>query len=108
MVYKQKGKFELKESVLQNIIDDILKQPKNQGVVAHIQKSNNKNSKSLYVMFYMGDCTTALRISDHYCKGHIRNVVVGESTGVSNIYYKIDSAIKDLKFKRLNDLLNKV
>ena len=33
MVYKNKGKFELKESVLQSIVKDILSQRKNKDVV---------------------------------------------------------------------------
>ena len=107
MVYRNKGKFELKESVVKGIVEDILKQPKNEGVVITVDKSPNTNSKSLYVRFYIDEYTTALRISDHRCKGFIRSVIVKESTGIANIYYKIDAAINDLRYKRLNELLKK-
>lgn len=107
MVYRNKGKFELKESILKDIVDDILKQPNNQDVVIRVEKSPNKKSNSLYVKLFIGDYSTALRISDHNCKGAIRNVFVSESTGIANIYYKIEKTIKDLRLKRLYGLLNK-
>lgn len=107
MVYRNKGKFILNEQCLQKIVNNIMKQPQNHDIAIEIIKSCNVNSKSLYLRFCIGDCTTLLRISDHKCKGEVRNILVGESTGISNIYYKIDSAIRDLRFKRLNGLLNK-
>lgn len=107
MVYKNKGKFVLEKQCLQGIVDDILELPNNKDVKVLIEQSPHKYSKSLYAKFYIGDYSTCLRISDHECKSEIRQIIVTESTGIANVYYKIDRAIKDLRFKRLQCLLNK-
>lgn len=107
MVFKQKGKFTLDEQCLRKIVDNFKKQPQNQDVVIDIKKSHNAKSKSLYIRFYIDGYTTLLRISDHKCKGYVRNMIVSDSTGIANIYYKINSAIKDLRIKRVYGLLNK-
>lgn len=107
MVYRNKGKFKLKKQCLQNIIDDILKLPSNKDIEIIVEGSPNKYSKSLYVKFHIGDYSTMLRISDHECKTEVRQIIVTESTGIANIYYKIERTIKDLRFKRLQGLLNK-
>ena len=107
MVYRNKGKFVLEKQCLQSIVNDILELPNNEDVKIVIEESPHKYSKSLYVKFYIGDYSTVLRISDHDCKTEVRQVIVTESTGIANIYYKIDRAIKDLRFKRLLGLLNK-
>ena len=108
MVHRNKGKFELEEGCLQNIICTILKQKNNKEVGFYIEKSPNYYSKSLYVRFYIGDTITSLRVSDHECSGTIRQLIVKESTGIANVYYKIDRIIRDLKHKRLQDLLRGV
>ena len=108
MVYKIKGQFILNEDCLRSIIDRILKRPDNENVIVEIDHSPYKSSKSLYVRFYIGDCTTSLRISDHKCKGYTRQIIVGETTGIANVCYKIECAINDLKKKRLYGLLEGV
>ena len=94
MEYKQKGKFELNISDLQRIVDDILKQPRNKGVEIIVKNSDNQNSKSLYLFIHIEDVTTCLRISDHKCRGEVRQMIVGESTGKANVYYKIEKRNK--------------
>ena len=100
MVYRKKGRFVLDIEHLQEIVDDILKRPKHSDVTIVIDKSPCKGSKSLYLKIFIDDYTTCLRISDHTCKGQIRNIIVTENTGNANIYYKIESAIRDLRYKR--------
>ena len=107
MVYRNKGHFTLDVECLQKVVDYILKQPQNKDIRIDIEKSPNEYSKSLYLRFYIGDDTTALRISDHECKGDIRQIIVGESTGIANVCYKIESAIHALRFKRLRGLLDR-
>lgn len=101
MVYKHKGQFKLDIRILQKIVGDILRQPRNKDIKIDLKKSDNANSKSLYLFFYYGDVTTCLRISDHDCKGQVRQLLVSESTGKANVYYKIDKVIKELRFKQL-------
>ena len=101
MVYKIKGKFVLDIDDLQKIVNDILKEPRNKDVKITTKKSDNKNSKSLYLFISIDGETTALRISDHNCKGSIRQMIVVGSTGKANVYYKIESAIKELRYKKL-------
>lgn len=101
MVYKVKGKFVLDIDDLQRIVDDILREPRNKDVKIVTKKSDNKNSKSLYLFISIDNATTALRISDHKCRGEIRQMIVVGSTGKANVYYKIDSAIKELRYKKL-------
>ena len=107
MVYRNKGHFTLDVECLQKVVDYILKRPQNKDIRIEIEKSPNEYSKSLYLRFYIGDDTTALRISDHECKGDIRQIIVGESTGIANVCYKIESAINALRFKRLRGLLDR-
>lgn len=107
MVYRNKGHFTLDVECLQKVVDYILKQPQNKDIRIEIEKSPNEYSKSLYLRFYIGDDTTALRISDHECKGDIRQIIVRESTGIANVCYKIESAINALRFKRLRGLLDR-
>lgn len=101
MVYKIKGKFVLEVQDLQRIVDDIQKQPKNSDVKISVKKSDNVHSKSLYLFIYIEGATTCLRISDHRCKGAVRQMIVCGSTGKANVYYKIESAIKELRYKKL-------
>lgn len=105
MVYKDKGKFELDFDLLQKIVDKILQQPRNSDVKARIDKSPNSYSKSLYLRLFIGNTTTSLRISDHECKGATRQIIVQESTGIANVCYKIEGAIADLRYKRIQELL---
>ena len=107
MVYKNKGRFILDVECLQEIVDNILKFPCNEGVRIEIVKSPNKYSKSLYLRFYIDDYTTSLRISDHDCKGAIRQMIVTESTGIANVCYKIESTINDLRIKRVCGLIDR-
>lgn len=107
MVYRNKGKFTLDEQCLQRIVDNIKKIPQNKDVFIEVKKSDCKSSKSLYVRFCLGEFTTMLRISDHNCKGFIRNILVDATTGISHIYSKIDRAIKDLRLKRVYCLMNR-
>ena len=104
MVYKDKGKFELDAAMLQEIVDKVLKQPKNKDVVAHIEKS--PYSKSLYLRLSIGSETTSLRISDHKSFVPTRQIIVQASTGKANICYKIESAINNLRYKRIEHLLS--
>lgn len=101
MVYRKKGQFVLDIDHLQSIVDDILKRPRNSDITIVIDKSPCVGSKSLYVKLYLDEYTTCLRISDHKCKGQIRNIIVTKNTGNANIYYKIESAIRDLRYKRI-------
>ena len=101
MIYKNKGKFELNINVLQRIVDDILKQQRNKDVKIITKKSDNANSKSLYLFIYIEGVTTCLRISGHKCRGEVRQMIVCGSTGKANVYYKIESAIKELRYKKL-------
>ena len=101
MVYKVKGKFVLDIHNVQRIVDDILKQPKNKDVEITVKKSDNENSKSVYLFLYIEGATTCLRISDHKCRGEVRQLLVCGSTGKSNVYYKIERVIDDLRYKSL-------
>ena len=101
MIYRKKGQFILDIDHLQAIVDDVLKRPCNKDVIIKIVKSPCKNSKSLYVKIFIDEYSTVLRISDHKCKGQVRATIVGESTGIANVYGKIDGAIRDLKYKKL-------
>ena len=107
MVYRKKGQFELSESSLMEVLESILKQPQNQDVEVRIDRSPNIYSKSLYVRFFIGDYTTTLRVSDHECKGEVRQMIITDSTGIANVYYKIDKTIKDLRLKRLHGLMER-
>ncbi len=101
MVYKVKGKFGLDIYDLQRIVNDILKQPKNKDVKITVKKSDNENSKSLYLFIDIEGVTTCLRISDHKCRGEVRQMLVCGSTGKANVYYKIEKVIQELRYKRL-------
>lgn len=105
MVYRKKGQFVLDKDHLQSIVDDILKRPSNSDVTIDIVKSPCNQSKSLYLKIFIGEYSTVLRISDHECKGYVRQMIVGESTGNDNVYGKIDGAIRDLRFKKLQGVL---
>ncbi len=105
MIYRNKGRFILEIECLQEIVNNMLKLPENNDIKIEIIKSINKNSKSRYLKFHIGEDTNLLRISDHYCKGEVRQIIVKESTGIANVCYKIDCAIKNLRYKRLNRLL---
>ena len=107
MVYRKKGRFVLDMEHLQSIVDDILRRPSNNDVIINIEKSPHKYSKSLYVKIHIDEYSTCLRISDHKCKGQVRAIIVCESTGNDNLYHKIESAIKDLRYKKLCSLLGR-
>ncbi len=105
MIYRKKGRFVLDKDHLQGIVDDILKRRSNKDVIIKIEKSPKKYSKSLYVKIFIDEYSTCLRVSDHKCKGQVRCIIVGESTGIANVYGKIDGAIKDLRYKKLQGVL---
>lgn len=105
MVYRKKGQFVLDIEHLQRIVDDVLRQPSNSDVKIEIHKSPNKKSKSLYIKIFIGEYSTVLRVSDHKCKGQVRAIIVSESTGNDNLYGKIEGAIKDLRYKKLQGVL---
>ena len=107
MVYKNKGRFTLEVESLQKIVDNILKLPRNKDVRIEIVKSPKSYSKSLYLKLHIEEYSTILRISDHECKGEVRQMIVTESTGIANVCYKIESAINDLRFKRLYGLIDR-
>lgn len=107
MVYRNKGQFILNIDCLQEIVKYILRLPSNQDVNIKVEPSPRKHSKSLYLKIIIGDYSTILRISDHDCKGEVRQMIVKESTGIANVCYKIESAIKDLRFKRIRSLLDR-
>ena len=105
MVYRKKGRFVLDQDHLQSIVDDILKRPCNSDVTIDIVKSPCEQSKSLYLKIFIGEYSTVLRVSDHKCKGYVRAIIVCESTGIANVYGKIDGAIRDLRFKKLQGVI---
>ena len=103
MVYKNKGKFILDREHLQKAVDEVLKG--NKDVRIEIKKSPVKNSKSLYLYIYIDDETTCLRVSDHDCKGTVRQIIVCEDTGAANVCYKIERAIRELRYKKLQSII---
>ena len=105
MIYRKKGRFVLNMEHLQSIVDDILRRPSNNDVIINIEKSPCKQSKSLYVKIHIDEYSTCLRISDHKCKGQVRAIIVSESTGNDNLYGKIEGAIRDLRYKKLQGVL---
>lgn len=105
MVYRKKGQFVLDIEHLQSIVDDILKLRSNSDVIIKIEKSPCKQSKSLYVKIFIDEYSTILRVSDHKCKGWVRAIIVSESTGIANVYGKIDGAIRDLRYKKLQGVI---
>ena len=107
MVYRNKGQFILDIDCLQEIVKYILRLPNNEDVRIEITKSPKKHSKSLYLKIIIDDYSTILRISDHDCKGEVRQIIVRESTGIANVCYKIESAIKDLRIKKVRSLLDR-
>lgn len=105
MICRKKGRFVLDIDHLQSIVDDILRRPQNSDVIIKVEKSPKKYSKSLYVKIFIDEYSTVLRISDHKCKGQVRVIIVSESTGNDNIYGKIEGAIRDLRYKKLQGVL---
>ena len=103
MIYKNKGKFILDKPHLQKAVDEVLK--RNEDVRITIKKSPVKNSNSLYLYIYLDSQTTCLRVSDHKCKGVVRQIIVCESTGAANVCYKIERAIRELRFKKLQSII---
>ena len=108
MVYKKKGQFQLNICNLQRIVDDILRQPNNRDVNIKVKQSGFENSKSLYLYISIGSTGVCMRISDHKRNGESRQIIVGDSTGNANVYYKIESAIKSLRRRRLEKALERV
>ena len=108
MVYRKKGQFILDIDHLQSIVDDALKKSSNRDVKIKIFKSPQKNSKSLYLDISIEDLSVGVRISDHRCKGSVRGIIVDEGTGNTHIYYAIERAIKDLRYKRLQRALGAI
>lgn len=108
MVYRNKGKFVLDVEHLQAIVNDILKQKNNKDVAIQVKESPVKKSKSLYLYISIDGCAICLRLSDHKCKGEVRQIIVGESTGAANVYYKIQRAIRELRYKKLQSVLKGV
>ena len=103
MVYKNKGKFVLDREHLQSVVDEVLK--RNADVSITIKKSPVKKSNSFYLYIYIDEHTTCLRVSDHGCKSEVRQIIVCESTGAANVCYKIERAIKDLRYKKLQSII---
>lgn len=109
MVYRNKGKFILDKQHLQEIVDDMLNRRAYKDVSITINESPRKNSKSLYLYISIDDCQTCLRISDHRSNSDgVRQMIVCGSTGAANVYYKIERAIKDLRYKKLQSTLRTV
>lgn len=106
MVYKNKGRFVLDKGHLQQAVDEVLK--RNKDVSITIKESPVKKSKSLYLYIYLDDQTTCLRVSDHTCKGEVRQIIVCETTGAANVCYKIERAIRELRFKKLQSVIRTV
>lgn len=106
MVYKNKGKFILNKEHLQEAVNEVLKY--NEDVSIAIEESPVKNSKSLYLYIVLDDCKTCLRVSDHKCKGEVRQIIVCEDTGAANVCYKIERAIRELRYKKLQSLIKGV
>ena len=106
MVYKNKGKFVLDKAHLQQAVDEVLK--RNGDVSIAIKESPVKKSKSLYLYIYLDEQTTCLRVSDHKCKGTVRQIIVCESTGAANVCYKIERAIRELRYKKLQSVIEGV
>lgn len=106
MVYKNKGKFVLDKEHLQSAVDEVLKRNKDVGIT--IKESPVKNSKSLYLYIGLDDCKTCLRVSDHKCKGEVRQIIICESTGAANVCYKIEKAIRELRYKKLQSVIEGV
>lgn len=105
MMYGRKGHFEFSEAALKKVLCDVLSRPENADVRAKIEHSPFGFSKSLYIRFSIGDITTSLRVSDHKCKRQ-RQFIVQDSTGVEQVYNVIERTIIDLKYKRLQLMLN--
>lgn len=103
MVYKNKGKFVLDKEHLQRAVDEVLK--RNVDVSITIKESPVKNSKSLYLYIDLDGCTTCLRVSDHDCRGQVRQIIVCEDTGAANVCYKIERAIRELRYKKLQSVI---
>lgn len=106
MVYKNKGAFVLDKEHLQRAVDEVLK--RNADVSINIVESPVKNSKSLYLYIYLDDCTTCLRVSDHKCRGQVRQIIICGSTGAANVCYKIERAIRELRYKKLQSVIEGV
>lgn len=106
MVYTNKGKFILDKEHLQQAVDQVLRY--NKDVSITIKESPVKNSKSLYLYIELDDCKTCLRVSDHKCKGGVRQIIVCEDTGAANVCYKIERAIRDLRYKKLQSVIEGV
>lgn len=103
MVYKNKGKFILDKEHLQKAVDEVLKH--NADVSITIKESPVKKSKSLYLYISIDDCAICLRVSDHKCKGEVRQIIVCEDTGAANVCYKIERAIRELRYKKLRSVI---
>lgn len=106
MVYKNKGKFILDKEHLQQAVDEVLKH--NGDVSVTIEESPVKNSKSLYLHISIDDCEVSLRVSDHKSKREARQIIVGKDTGAANVCYKIERAIRELRYKKLQSVIEGV
>ena len=103
MVYKNKGKFILDKEHLQQAVDEVLK--RNKDIRITIKESPVKKSKSLYLYIYLDEQTTCLRVSDHDCRGQVRQIIVCKDTGTANVCYKIERAIRELRYKKLQSVI---
>lgn len=106
MVYRNKGKFVLDLEHLQKAVDEVLRF--NRDVRITINESPVENSKSLYLYIYLDDQTTCLRVSDHRCRGEVRQIIVCKDTGTANVCYKIERAIRELRYKKLQSVIRTV
>ena len=106
MVYKIKGKFVLDKAHLQAVVDEVLKY--NKDVSITIEESPVKKSKSLYLYIVLDVCKTCLRVSDHKYRGEVRQIIVCEDTGAANVCYKVERAIRELRYKKLQSVIEGV
>lgn len=106
MVYRNKGKFVLDKAHLQQAVDEVLKRNKDVRVI--IEKSPVKKSKSLYLHISIDDCEVSLRVSDHKSRCEVRQIIVGKDTGAANVCYKIERAIRELRYKKLQSIIEGV
>lgn len=106
MVYKIKGKFVLDKAHLQAVVDEVLKY--NKDVSITIEESPVKKSKSLYLHISIDDIEVSLRVSDHKSRCEVRQIIVCGDTGAANVCYKVERAIRELRYKKLQSIIEGV
>ena len=105
--YTIKGRFELNERCLTNVVREVEKQ--NKDIKFKIKHSPIEYSNTLYLETWLGNHSTILRISDHQTKGDNFNaLIIDENTTMSNVCYKIQQSIKKLRYKHTMQLIEEV